>query len=72
MDSELTPKEQRVIDAIDEVMNAIRDLYDGNPHNFVNEAVPAIHVLQKFALMHWANRLNPYWSDWVDHEPSRT
>lgn len=68
-DVELSEGEQRAADAILEVMATLRDLSeDGNPANFTNEAIPAIHTLQMFVLMHWANRLNPgYWADWF-HE----
>ncbi len=64
---DLTPAEQRVVDATIEVMNAITDLYGGIPHNYSNEAIPAIHVLQQFARQHWAHQVNPNaWSDWCD------
>lgn len=65
----LTDKEARVMWATHEVMDAIRDLYGSAPANFVNEAIPAIHTLQMFALMHYAHRQNPsYWSDWTHPE----
>jgi len=69
---DLTPEEQRVMDATQEVMTAIRALYGGrNPHNFVNEGIPAIHVLQNFARQHYVHRVNPeHWSDWTDDEES--
>jgi len=68
MDVSLTPEEQRVMDACREVMDSIADLYGDQPCNFVNEGVPAIHVLQQFARQHWAHRINPeYWSDWTDN-----
>jgi hypothetical protein len=66
-DTSLTPEEKRVLDATIEVMDAIRDLYGGNPANFINEAIPAIHTLQQFARQHWAHRINPVvWGDWTD------
>lgn len=70
----LTAAEQRVLDATLEVKAAIKDLYSGrNPYNFVEEGIPAIHVLQQFARQHWAHRINPEaWSDWTEDEPPRT
>lgn len=71
--NELNDAEQRVIDAVSDVMTAIRDLYDGEPHNWNEEAIPAVHVLQQFAQQHWAHRIAPdSWGDWTNHESSRT
>lgn len=68
-DLELTDAEQRVIDAISEVMEAIRDLYGGTPHNWDNEVVPAVHVLQQFSQQHWAHRINAgAWGDWTKED----
>lgn len=66
MEISLTPEEQRAADAILEVVAALRALSpDGAPANFSNEAIPAIHTLQMFVLMHWAHRIHPdYWSNW--------
>lgn len=63
--AEVQAAEQRAMDAISESMAAIMDLFDGTPHNWENEGIPAIHILQGFVLAHWAHRVNPeYWSDW--------
>lgn len=68
-DTGLTPTEQKAYDAILDAMQAIRDLYGGYPHNWANEGIPAIHVLQKFVQQHWAHRVAPeLWSDWTDSE----
>lgn len=68
----LNDKEQKAADAILGAMNAIAELSceDGlRPANFTNEVVPAIHTLQMFVLMHWAQRIHPeYWSDWFWQE----
>lgn len=68
VDAELNEKEQRAADAIQEVMLALKDMDpDREPWNFTNEAIPAIHTLQMFVLMHWAHRIHPdYWADWFD------
>jgi hypothetical protein len=74
LDVKLNEKEQRAADSILEVMRAIRDLTpDGeNPSNFTNEAIPAIHTLQMFVLMHWAHRIHlEYWADWFEELPSK-
>lgn len=70
----VTVAEKRALDAILEVKAAIVDLYGGrNPYNFVEEGIPAIHILQQFVRQHWAHRINPeLWSDWTKDEPSRT
>lgn len=77
-DVSLNEKEQKAADAILAAMKAVRELtenegqYPCNPYNFTEEAIPAIHKLQMFVLMHWAHRVNPeYWSDWFhqDGEP---
>jgi hypothetical protein len=67
-DLKLTDAEQRVMDTTLEVMGAIRDLYGGhNPCNFVEEGIPAIHILQQFARQHWAHRIAPKsWSNWTE------
>jgi hypothetical protein len=74
MTLELTKEEQEAADAILNVMEKIRALYgDENPHNFVNEAIPAIHTLQMFVQQHWAHRVLPeYWSDWTDRTGKST
>ncbi len=65
----LTPEEQRAIDAINDAMEAICALYGGTPHNFSNEGVPAIHVLQGFVKQHYCHRMNPdAWSQWKDEK----
>lgn len=64
---DLTPEEQKVLDLTIEIMQATKDLYDGWPHNWDNEGIPAIHVLQQFVHQHWAHRVNPgVWGDWHD------
>jgi hypothetical protein len=63
---ELNAAEKRAADAILVAMAAVYELsQDGEPANFTNEVIPAIHTLQMFVLMHWAHRIHPsFWSDW--------
>lgn len=64
---ELTSQEQRVLDLTIEIMKSMKDLYGTFPHNWENEGIPAIHVLQQFVRQHWAHRINPeVWSNWRD------
>ena len=68
-DVSLNAKEQAAADAILAVMAAIKDLAEdgSNVYNFNEEAIPAVHTLQMFVLMHWAHRIHPeYWSDWFE------
>lgn len=55
------------MDAIAEVMSAIRAMYGGSyPCNWNNEGIPAVHVLQQFVRQHWAHRIHPeLWNDWT-------
>jgi hypothetical protein len=58
-DVELNELEQKAMEAISEVMHAIRDLSEEGcgVYNFTNEAIPAVHTLQNFVLMHWSHRI---------------
>lgn len=62
---DLTEQEQKVLDLTIEIMKGVEALYGGYPHNWENEGIPAIHVLQQFVRQHWAHRVNPEaWSNW--------
>lgn len=62
----LDAAETEAMKAIADTMEAIRYLFNDTPANWVNEGIPAIHVLQGFVKQHYCNRMNPYWSDWTD------
>lgn len=64
----LDAAETEAMKAIADTMEAIRYLFNDTPANWVNEGIPAIHVLQGFVKQHYCNRLNPYWSDWTDND----
>ncbi len=66
VDLSLDAAETEAMNAIADTMEAIRYLFNGTSANWVNEGIPAIHVLQGFVKQHYCNRVNPYWSDWAD------